>query len=88
MPVARCNRRDFFRRKSESAFLLQVSCGLPGRIPTEQKSACPPLSDIDANPDANGDGTKRAWLDRTENKRDTGHPNKKALLDKDDTVSL
>ena len=64
VPVARCNRRGFFRRKSESTFQLQVPCGLPGRIPTEQKSACPPLSDIDANPDANGDGTKRAWLDK------------------------
>ena len=63
-PVDCRNRRGFFRRKSESTFLLQVSCGLPGRIPTEQKSACPPLSDIDANPDANGDGTKRAWLDK------------------------
>ena len=63
-PVDSRNRRGFFRRKSESTFLLQVSCGLPGRIPTEQKSACPPLNDIDANPDANGDGTKRAWLDK------------------------
>ena len=27
-------------------------------------ACCPPHSDIDANPDANGDGTKRAWLDK------------------------
>ena len=51
-------------------------------------ACCLSLRDIDANPDANVDGTNRACLDRTENKRDTGHPNKKALLDKDETVSL
>ena len=45
--------------------LLTVCCG------QRRPACCLSLRDIDANPDANGDGTKRAWLDKMREKRES-----------------
>jgi len=55
------SRTTIFGRKPVLFFVFLAFSDRRGQ---SQLACCLSLRDIDANPDANGDGTKRAWLDK------------------------
>ena len=57
------DRTRQFSGANRCCFLF-FSLFLTARRGQSQLACCLSLRDIDANPDANGDGTKRAWLDK------------------------
>lgn len=57
------DRARQFSGANRCCFLF-FSLFLTARRGQSQLACCLSLRDIDANPDANGDGTKRAWLDK------------------------
>ena len=57
------DRARQFSGANRCCFLF-FSLFLTARRGQSYPACCLSLRDIDANPDANGDGTKRAWLDK------------------------